>query len=249
MLSSRYLHLHEALGLGPMWLLQGAKPLEPVADATAAATAQAAEPPAAPVAAASPQASAAREVLLKTLKHSHSAEPQTAPAVPAPASPTESAAIETERAHYLASLRSQITPAPLMIAAICPSPDDLMAGRLFSGKDGVLLDNMLAAIGLGREQSHCTGWLSATSFTPQPPAEEILAAVGRMQAELALCEARALVLLGQIFSQPEHQDAIRQVSGDIPVFLLPHPARLLRQLHLKAEAWQTLKAIRRLLAD
>lgn len=247
MLSSRYLHLHEALGLGPMWLLQGAKPLEPAAEETAPSVAP--QPAASSAAAASPQASAAREALLKTLKHSHSAEPQTAPAAPAPASPTESATIETERAHYLSSLHGQITPAPLMIAAICPSPDDLMAGRLFSGKDGVLLDNMLAAIGLSREQSHCTGWLSATSFTPQPPAEEILAAVGRMQAELALCEARALVLLGQIFSQPEHQDAIRQVSSGTPVFLLPHPARLLRQPHLKAEAWQTLKAIRRLLAD
>ena len=31
MLSSRYLHLHEALGLGPMWLLRGAHvlPAEP----------------------------------------------------------------------------------------------------------------------------------------------------------------------------------------------------------------------------
>ena len=40
MLSSRYLHLHEALGLGPMWLKQGAKVLSaaPAASAPKAAT-------------------------------------------------------------------------------------------------------------------------------------------------------------------------------------------------------------------
>ena len=33
MLSSRYLHLHEALGLGPMWLQQGAQVLPPMRSA------------------------------------------------------------------------------------------------------------------------------------------------------------------------------------------------------------------------
>ncbi|EFE49870.1 hypothetical protein NEIELOOT_01353, partial [Neisseria elongata subsp. glycolytica ATCC 29315] len=32
MLESRYLHLHEALGLGPMWLKQGARLLPPPAE-------------------------------------------------------------------------------------------------------------------------------------------------------------------------------------------------------------------------
>jgi len=33
MLSSRYLHLHEALGLGPMWLNRHAKVIPPAGDA------------------------------------------------------------------------------------------------------------------------------------------------------------------------------------------------------------------------
>ena len=64
MLSSRYLHLHEALGLGPMWLKQGAKVLS-AAPAAAAPKAAAQSAPAAEAPARSPaNASVARQAAI-----------------------------------------------------------------------------------------------------------------------------------------------------------------------------------------
>ncbi|WP_274585611.1 uracil-DNA glycosylase family protein [Neisseria leonii] len=242
MLSSRYLHLHEALGLGPMWLRRGAKLRLPETARTQAETADTLP------GGGSPPAPAARETLLAAVRQAAktatpSAGPNRETAAPA------SAADTADKAVHLEALRGRIQPAKLMLATVCPTPDDLMAGSLFSGTDGILLDNMLAAIGLTRAQTHCTAWLANTAFTPQPSADDMLAAVDRIQAELTLSEAKALIVLGQIFEQPDHGAAARQACAGIPLFLLPHPARLLRQPHLKAQAWQTLKQIRRLLQN
>ena len=88
----------------------------------------------------------------------------------------------------------------------------------------------------------------APAFTPNPDAADIAAALPRMCAEMALAEPKAVLLLGQIFEQTEHAAAISALCGPLPYFIVPHPARLLRQPQLKAQAWASLKQLRRALA-
>ncbi|KPN71313.1 uracil-DNA glycosylase family protein [Neisseria sp. 83E34] len=278
MLSSRYLHLHEALGLGPMWLKRGTVVLpaesEPagVVEAVEAAALpqfqkqaaapentvakpvqQAARPtphePAAPrrVAPTAPISGAHAATLaslgLKTLRQkeweaeAEAAAQQAVPAEPQP-DPDNTVARHKQR------LSETVRPAKLMIVSICPSPEDNIAGRLFSGKVGELLDNMLAAIGMNMQQSHPTSWLDATEFNPNPDAAKLARALPRIRAELELAEPHAVLFLGQFFAAPEQAEIMDELCGNLPVFTVPHPARLLRHPQQKAEAWAELKRLR-----
>ena len=262
MLSSRYLHLHEALGLGPMWLKQGAKVLSA---APAASAPKAATQPAQPAEAASrshANTSVARQAAIAAVGgQSASPAASTLPAAhftqaDAPDRPSEKILAESAPAttahnstDYHALLSGKVQPAQVVAVSICPSPEDHTAGHLFSGDVGVLLDNMLAAIGLDAADVHKTSWVQdAPAFTPHSDAADITAALPRMCAEMALAQPKAVLLLGQIFEQTEHAAAISTLCGPLPYFIVPHPARLLRQPQLKAQAWASLKQLRRALA-
>ena len=257
MLSSRYLHLHEALGLGPMWLAQGAvfRPSEnaaapaKLAPIPAAVSATARSMPAAPqaVRSLSPAAHQARQAAVAAVKQPAPAAPKTLPETAAETKPQPDAepfSADTPRLHIA------VRPARLMAVAPCPAPEDLLQGIPFSGQTGILLDNMLAAVGLNPQQVHKTVWLKSTPpFAAEPDAAALAQELAAMQAELAGCGAQAVLLLGQAFSLPDHAEAAAQLCGSLPCFTVPHPARLLRQPHLKAQAWQELKRLRTALAQ
>lgn len=272
MLSSRYIHLHEALGLGPMWLKRGAVvlPAEPeqtvgvrAAEKQHQSSAQEQEPlsPAtkpAPQATAVPRHAAPVEPIsgahaatlaslgLKTLRQkereaaTEEATKQVVAAEPQP-DPDNTVARHKQR------LSETVHPAKLMIVSICPSPEDNIAGRLFSGKVGELLANMLAAIGMDIQQTHPTSWLDTTEFNPNPDAAKLARALPRIRAELELAEPQAVLFLGQFFTAPEQAGIMAQLCGGLPVFTVPHPARLLRHPLQKAEAWAELKRLREVL--
>ncbi|UOO77417.1 uracil-DNA glycosylase [Neisseria sp. Dent CA1/247] len=257
MLSSRYLHLHEALGLGPMWLKQSAKVL-PAQAATAApsspapATAETAAPAAKPVATrASADARLSAMASVNTarsvsdgIEASAQRPSEKSLSTPADAEPS------TQPAHTVAPvITADIQPARVMVVSICPALEDSAAGQLFSGDAGILLDNMLAAINLKPTDAHKTAWVkTAAVFTPTPSAEQIADALPQLQAELAAAQAQAVLFLGQIFEQPHHAGIIRELCGNLPHFIIPHPARLLRQPQLKRNAWTELKKLKQILS-
>ena len=228
MLSSRYLHLHEALGLGPMWLNQNAKIIHaapqtavsaaPVRPKTIAAdTAQAVRT----LSASAHQARTAAIATAQTAKHSDN----------------------------LPRLDVTIRPSEIMVVSICPSTEDSLHGTLFSGDVGTLLDNILAAIGLKPEQAHKTAWVkTAPVFTALPDAEHIRSELAEMQNELTASQARAVLFLGKIFDSPDMIGLMNELCAERPHFVIPHPARLLMQPQLKAQAWQILKPLKQLLA-
>lgn len=276
MLSSRYLHLHEALDLGPMWLKRGAKLVaadaenERQTDVQTAATHRPSEntaPPAptsaAPVAAPDPTRNAAVRTAA-TQRPSENARAAAMAAVGSSiggyyksqeraaqlAAPPERRAAEAAApvfrsvAEHKAALADSVAPARVMAVSVCPAPEDIAAGHLLGGAAGVLLGNMFAAIGLADADVRRTSWLQNSEFSPS--AAQIEAAATRVQAERELCGASAVLLLGR-FDHPAHAAALPQVFADIPVFAVPHPARLLRQPELKAAAWQELKRLRQFL--
>ena len=253
MLSSRYLHLHEALGLGPMWLNRQAE-VKPLAGKAAAEQPSRSMPESVvkPVvqAVGTVAAASGNAARLAVVQAAGVHKKQTQAAVAAweavPAATTQTAVALSDGLQI--QWHTDIRPSELMVVSICPSTEDGMAGQLFSGQVGVLLDNMLAAIGLAPEQVHKTCWVKAAPvFSPTPEAEQIQAELPALQAELAAAQARAVLFLGQIFQEPDHADWLQQLCGQTPYFIIPHPARLLRQPHLKAQAWTVLKQVRQIL--
>ncbi|OSI13056.1 uracil-DNA glycosylase, partial [Neisseria dentiae] len=81
-----------------------------------------------------------------------------------------------------------------------------------------------------------------------PSAEQIADALPQLQAELAAAQAQSVLFLGQIFEQPHHADIISGLCGNTPHFIIPHPARLLRQPQLKRNAWPELKKLKQILS-
>lgn len=245
MLSSRYLHLHEALGLGPMWLKQGAKVLAatPAAAAGTAPAARKPEPQTAPKPVPSAAPAADARARLAEFTHRPDASPTAGRAAPnggAAHRPSEHPAAAEPVIDV-----SGIRPADVMVVSVCPAPEDHLAGQLFSGSVGVLLDNMLSAIGLTPEQAHKTVWLKTADIAARPDETQIQAALPQMQAELAASRARAVLLLGQAFTP--QQAAVQILSVQARCFHIPHPARLLRQPQLKRQAWEELQKLQQFL--
>ena len=254
MLESRYLHLHEALGLGPMWLKQGARLLPPPAEGQDGRFQTASDPT--PTVRTAPQlAAAVHEDAKQPSGNAHAAtlaaiggasrRQSREPSVPKPAEPAANTANTLSDTLQDGIIpQTQADAARLLAVSICPAPADLAAGRLFSGADGVLLDNMLAAIGLTAADCRRTSWLPSVEFSPDAAR---LQAAERMRHEAASGCIRAVLLLGQFFEQPENAEAVAATFGNLPVFTVPHPARMLRQPQLKARAWTELKRLRQYL--
>ena len=313
MLSSRYLHLHQALGLGPMWLKRGAKILpaatpNPPADGLPANAAPAPERPsenersgfgrgqnergnehgasahsqnghggfsdglnqAAQANAAPPVPNPPTQTAPRgQARHSSAAENARAATMaavgssiggyyksrerdalrhtPPPKTPAPPAEADTplSAAEHKAALAGRVAPARVLAVSICPAPEDLAAGHVFSGEDGALLGKMFAAAGLAENEVRRTSWLHSVEFTPA--AARLEAAAARMQAERELCGAQAVVLLGRFAREPQYAAAIERAFAGIPLFTLPHPARILRLPKLKTEAWEELKRLRDML--
>ena len=282
MLDARYVHLHEALGLGPMWLPVAARirqPEKPAADAggstdaperpsslkTAAHKVQAADP-ALPAAAAQHADGAGfaetPPVPARTPAPRATRAPQTtaAPGSPRLAAlqrvgsttlePAPAAAVQESQAaaptveHYLERLAGRVPAARLMVLSVCPSPADVAARRLFSGAEGELLDKMLAAIRLSREDSYLSCWLKGLpDFRPQPAAEDVAAAAARVDAEFRLSGARALLLMGRFFERDDVRGHLRRIAPDVPHFYIDHPQQMLHKPQLKRKAWEELQKL------
>lgn len=236
MLSARYLHLHEALGLGPMWLKQAAAVLPPK------------NTPATPVQA-RPQTVRAAPIR-PSQPHNVQARLETMKALETAAVPTRKPVPETETP--LPGVSDGIAPVPaasgitrLAVVSLCPPTEDAVYGQLFHGKAGILLDNILKAVGLDAAYVHKTCWVKTAAVgNPMPSEQAVADALGQIAGELDGCRAPAVLFLGQAFVQPERQTMIETLCGSRPFFIIDHPARLLRQPELKARAWQVLKQLK-----
>lgn len=236
MLSARYLHLHEALGLGPMWLKRGVVvlPLKNTPAPSAQARPQTVR--AAPIRPSQPHNGQAR---LKTMKVLETTAVHTRK--PAPETETPLSGVSDGIAPVSAA--SGITK--LAVVSLCPPTEDMVYGQLFHGKAGVLLDNILKAVGLDAAYVHKTSWVKTAAVgNPMPSEQAVANALGQIARELDGCRAPAVLFLGQAFVQPERQTMIETLCGSRPFFIIDHPARLLRQPELKARNWQVLKQLK-----
>ena len=158
----------------------------------------------------------------------------------------------------LAQTRTQVVfgvgdpQAEVLIIGEAPGAREDEQGQPFVGRAGKLLDDMLAMIGLNRENIYITN--SVKCRPPQnrdPLPAEKEACSGYLQRQLALMQPKIIVCLGRISAaeliKPDFK--ISQEHGQffekdgVQMIALYHPAALLRDPRKKPETFEDLKAL------
>jgi DNA polymerase len=143
--------------------------------------------------------------------------------------------------------------AELMVIGEAPGADEDRQGEPFVGRAGQLLNAMLWAIGLKREQVFIANILKCRppgNRDPRP--EEILRCEPFLRRQLALVRPKMILAVGRVAAQSllKSQDAVGRMRGrvyrfdDIPLVVTYHPAYLLRSPEQKEKAWQDLQRVR-----
>ena len=167
----------------------------------------------------------------------------------------------------LHATRNQAVPgvgdgnARLMIIGEAPGVEEDRRGEPFVGRAGKLLDAMLAAIGLNRQQGvYITNVVK--SHPPQnrdPSAREIAACRPWLDAQITLVRPAVILAVGRVATQSLTGSKARmgELRGrwhafgeaDIPLLATYHPAYLLREPPAKAKVWDDLLVLKRFLRE
>jgi len=146
--------------------------------------------------------------------------------------------------------------ARLLLVGEAPGRDEDAQGVPFVGRAGQLLNKMLAAIDLKREEVYICNVLKCRppeNRTPQP--EEVERCLPYLEQQIALIRPSLICALGLSAAQAllRTKASMTSMRGRVFEFrgirLLPtyHPAALLRNPGLKREAWADLQQVRELL--
>ncbi len=150
----------------------------------------------------------------------------------------------------------------IMIVGPMPDADDDREGLPFTGKTGLLLDRMLAAIGLDRGKLMLTNvvpWRPPGNRSPSGPEMEICRPF--IERQIALAEPKVLLLLGNFTARfffggsgtiHTMRGQWRDVAvgpGTAPAIAMLHPQELLNAPASKSLAWNDLLAFQARLRD
>ena len=165
----------------------------------------------------------------------------------------------------LARTRNNVVPGmgvehpKVLVIGEGPGHDEEMRGLPFVGKAGVLLDRMLAAIGLDRK----TNCYIANIVKCRPPEnrnpmpDEQAACFSFLEAQIHILKPKMILCMGKIAIEKITGQSIpvTQRHGEffeyngIPVMPTYHPSALLRNEELKRPAWEDLKKFKRRLDE
>lgn len=145
--------------------------------------------------------------------------------------------------------------ARLMLIGEAPGHDEDLQGRPFVGAAGHLLDNMLKAINLNREEIYITNIVKCRPpHNRNPEKNEISACKPFLLRQIDVIGPKIICTLGTVATQTilETKTPITKLRGRIydlsGIKLVPtfHPAYLLRNPYQKKGAWEDLKLIEKL---
>lgn len=144
-----------------------------------------------------------------------------------------------------------------MVIGEAPGMDEDRLGEPFVGKAGKLLNEMLRAVGLAREDVFIANILKCrppSNRDPEPA--EVEACAGYLNRQIELVSPRLILAVGRIAAQNLLQvdspvgklrgTVHRYGRGNIPVIVTYHPAYLLRSPAQKRKAWADLCLARRI---
>ena len=156
------------------------------------------------------------------------------------------------------------TQSKLMIIGDAPTEKEEKEGKPFAGEVGQLLNKMLSAIHLEREDIYITNvipWKHPRNENPTE--EEILEFMPYLQRQIEIIKPSYLYLLGStavktVLSTPLHLDKLRgkwhqyksiNLNTSIEVLVSYHPAFLLKSPNYKKEASADLQMLQKKLND
>lgn len=146
--------------------------------------------------------------------------------------------------------------ADLLIIGEAPGRDEDLQGEPFVGRAGQLLNAMLAAIGLQRDQVYIANILKCRPPNNRDPKnEEADACNPWLQQQIDLIQPDVILALGriaahQLLNSDQSLGALRGIQHNyagIPLIVSYHPAYLLRKPVDKRKSWQDLKQIKLIL--
>ena len=146
--------------------------------------------------------------------------------------------------------------ADIMFVGEAPGQDEDEKGIPFVGRAGKLLDKMLAAIGLSRNDVFIANVLKCRPPQNRDPLpDEILQCEPYLKKQMELIEPKLLVALGRIAGQVllKRNDSLSILRQETllyektPLIVTYHPAALLRNPQWKRNAWMDFKKIKKIL--
>lgn len=150
----------------------------------------------------------------------------------------------------------------VMLIGEAPGADEDRIGKPFVGRCGHLLDKMLAAIGLNRDECYITNvlpWRPPGNRTPTD--DEIAVCLPFLKRQIELICPDILLLLGGIAlkSVMDCNDSISRTRGKWLQYSLPdrelavlatyHPSYLLRSSNQKAKVWTDFLRLKKKLSE
>jgi DNA polymerase len=147
-----------------------------------------------------------------------------------------------------------------MIIGEAPGAEEDRRGEPFVGRAGKLLDEMLRAVGLKREDVYIANVLKCRPPNNRDPSsDEARQCHDHLQQQIDLLKPKIVLAVGRIAAHhllntdaPLGQLRGRTQSmndGKLPVIVTYHPAYLLRSPSQKRKAWEDLCRARRLVAE
>lgn len=148
--------------------------------------------------------------------------------------------------------------AKLMFIGEAPGADEDAKGEPFVGRAGQLLNKIIAAMGMTREEVYIGNILKCRppqNRDPQP--SEVECCEEYLRAQIALIKPKYICALGRIAAHwllktEAPLGALRASTHTyegIPVIVTYHPAALLRNSNFKAPCWEDMKKLMALLKE
>lgn len=147
-----------------------------------------------------------------------------------------------------------------MMIGDAPKEEEDLQGAPFVAKSGILLNNMLAAVGLDRSTVYLTNVVKCRPPNNRDPKrDEMQACNAYLMRQIEVVKPSVIVVVGRIATQHLLQTSeplarlrgrVHHLAGlNIPVVVTYHPAYLLRQPRDKQKSWEDLKLAHSLLGE
>ena len=142
--------------------------------------------------------------------------------------------------------------ARLLFVGEGPGRDEDLAGEPFVGKAGQLLNDIIKAMGLEREQVYIANIVKCRPPENRNPAmEEIAACMPYLRRQVEIIQPEVICALGGVAAKAllSSESSVGRLRGEfhdydgIAVRVTYHPAYLLRSPHEKRKTWQDIKAV------
>jgi DNA polymerase len=144
--------------------------------------------------------------------------------------------------------------ADILFIGEAPGRDEDLQGEPFVGRAGKLLDRMLAAIDLSRQDVYIANILKCRPPDNRDPVpDEVDACLPHLAEQIRLISPRFICALGRVAAQIilDTKTPLGKLRGTFyevgssRMLVTFHPAALLRNPNFKRDAWEDLKTLRR----